>query len=185
MHRNLHFYNYSQCFEYYTQRIMNIRQAKIRGEVIVAKPVLLLSVIDGMEQTVFKGNEFVLDDWLEGHYRLLMQQYARGSQFGSITPINNPFWHLVSDGFWHLNVDEVGAEKTDRISTPSIPWLKAHVRFAYLDDDLWILLSNKEWRTKMREYIIEHKLTHSEPSWKTLVAEGFGAIAAIIAAGVA
>ena len=41
-------YFYEKCFANYTKRILNIRQAKIRGEVIVAKPVLLLAIIDGI-----------------------------------------------------------------------------------------------------------------------------------------
>lgn len=35
MNRTLIYYNYSKCFTHYTERIMTIRQAKIRGEVIV------------------------------------------------------------------------------------------------------------------------------------------------------
>ncbi len=40
---DLRLYFYEKCFTNYTKRIMNIRQAKKRGEVIVAKPVLLLA----------------------------------------------------------------------------------------------------------------------------------------------
>ena len=75
MNRVLKFYNYDQCFVYYTKRIMSIRQAKIRGEVIVAKPVLLLAIIDGIDADVFIGNEFPLNDWLEERYGMLMKQY--------------------------------------------------------------------------------------------------------------
>ena len=53
MNRTLQFYNYEQCYVHYTKRIMSIRQAKINGEVIVAKPVLLLALIDGIENGEF------------------------------------------------------------------------------------------------------------------------------------
>ena len=59
----LHFYE--KCFDYYTKRIMNIRQAKIRGEIIIAKPVLLLAIIDGIAEHVFTSNEFQLTNWLD------------------------------------------------------------------------------------------------------------------------
>jgi len=42
-YKTIWFFDYEQCFNYYAKKIMTIRQAKIRGEVIVAKPVLLLS----------------------------------------------------------------------------------------------------------------------------------------------
>lgn len=65
--------------------------------------------------------------------------------------------------------------------TPSKRWLKENVSYACLDEDLWLLLQNKEWRMKMRDYIIEHKLT--DDSWLgRMAAEGLGAIAAILLA---
>ncbi len=78
---------------------MSIRQAKIRGEVIVAKPVLMLALIDGIDSGVFNNNRFTLNEWLEEHYLSLMRQYTRQSQFDKPTDISNPFWHLSTDGF--------------------------------------------------------------------------------------
>ena len=42
-----------QTYSNYTNLILNLRQAKIHGEVIVAKPVLLLALIDGIGQGIF------------------------------------------------------------------------------------------------------------------------------------
>ena len=64
MSHNLKYYNYSQCYAHYTDRIMCIRQAKIRGKVIVAKPVLMLALIDGIDSGVFTNNRFALNEWL-------------------------------------------------------------------------------------------------------------------------
>lgn len=177
MNRVLKFYNYDQCFVYYTKRIMSIRQAKIRGEVIVAKPVLLLAIIDGIDADVFMGNGFPLNDWLEERYGMLMKQYMRDSQFYKPTDISNPFWHLQSDGFWHLQY----TEKPQEGLTPSKRWLKEKVTLASLDDDLWLLLQDKAWRQKLRDYIVEHKL--KDGSWYAKIgAEGLGVIAALLLA---
>lgn len=73
MNWTLQFYNYEQCFDHYIQQIMNIRQAKIHGEVIVAKPVLLLALIDGVEDGAFTANRFFLNEWLEKRYIVLMK----------------------------------------------------------------------------------------------------------------
>lgn len=86
-------YFFEKCFTIYTKRIMNIKQAKIRGEVIVAKPVLLLAIIDGVSNDMFKDNEIQLTEWLESRYMMLMQQYMKSSQFDKPTNISNPFWH--------------------------------------------------------------------------------------------
>ena len=154
MNRILKYYNYPQCYAHYTERLMTIRQAKIRGEVIVAKPVLMLALIDGVESGVFTNNRFALNEWLEERYLSLMLQYTRHSQFDKPADIANPFWHLSTDGFWHLHLKAKGEMST----TPSRAWLKENVTFASFDDDFWVLLQNKEWRTKLREFIVEHKL---------------------------
>ena len=177
MNRELKFYNYEHCYAHYTKRIMSIRQAKIHGEVIVAKPVLLLALIDGIESGEFTANRFVLNEWLEKRYLTLMKQYTRNSQFPNPADISNPFWHLQGDGFWHLQHVENPQEGV----TPTKRWLKENISLAYFDDDLWVLLQNKVWRQKMRDYIIEHKLT--DDNWLgKIAAEGLGAIVALLIA---
>ena len=174
---DLRLYFYEKCYANYTKRIMNIRQAKIRGEVIVAKPVLLLAIIDGVSSKVFCNNEFCLTEWLETRYVMLMQQYMKGTQFYKPTDISNPFWHLQSDGFWHLQYEYEPQE----CATPSKRWLKEKVTYAYFDDDLWFLLQDNVWRLKLRDYIVEHKLT--DDNWfGKIAAEGLGAIAALLIA---
>ncbi len=176
MNRVIQFFSYEQCYQHYTKRIMSIRQAKIHGETIVAKPVLMVAIIDGIEANVFKNNKFDINDWLEGRYHMLMSLYAKDSQFDGTTGIEKPFWHLETDGFWHLNYQ---GERLTKGHTPTKAWLKDNVDFAYFDESLWILLQNKVWRTKLRNYIIEHKLTDDFWSGK-VAAEGFGVIAALL-----
>ncbi len=176
MNRVIQFFDYDQCFRHYTKWILKIRQAKIQGEIILAKPVLMVAIIDGVEANVFRNNQFVINDWLEGHYNMLMSQYARNSQFDDSTSIEKPFWHLETDGFWHLNYQ---GERLSKSQTQSKAWLKENVEFAYFDESLWILLQNREWRIKLREYIVEHKLTDGTWNGK-IAAEGFGLLAALL-----
>ncbi len=176
MNRVIQFFNYEQCFQHYTERIMNIRQAKIHGETILAKPVLMVAIIDGIDANVFRNNQFAINDWLEGQYNMLMSQYAKDSQFKEKTGIEKPFWHLESDEFWHLTYQ---GDRLSKSHTPSLAWLKENVEYAYFDEALWILLQNKVWRMKLRDYIIEHKLT-DEIRLGIKAAEGIGFIAALL-----
>lgn len=160
MNRVIPFFSYEQCYKHYTKRIMNIRQAKIHGETIVAKPVLIVALIDAIDNNIFINNQFVLNDWLEERYNTLMLQYAKDSQFEDKAGIEKPFWHLESDDFWHLNYP---GERLSKGRTPSKAWLKDNVEFAFFDEPLWFMLQNKEWRMRLRDYIIEHKLT--DGSW--------------------
>ena len=94
MNRSIQFFDYEQCYKHYTKRIETIRQHRIRGEIIVAKPVLMLSIIDAISNDIFVNNQFVINDWLEARYKMLMIQYAKDSQFDDTTEIDKPFWHL-------------------------------------------------------------------------------------------
>lgn len=155
MNRNIQFFDYTQCFDHYAKCIDGIRQSKIHGETIVAKPVLLLALIDGIDSNVFINNRFVINDWLEDRYMSLMMHYAKDSQFANKTGIDKPFWHLETDGFWHL---QYPGESLAKSHTPSKAWLKENVEFAYFEEPLWILLQNKVWRQKLRNYIVKNKL---------------------------
>ena len=62
---DLWLYFYEQCFTYYTKRIINIRQAKIRGEVIIATPVLLIAINEGISNGLFKDKKLLLPDRYE------------------------------------------------------------------------------------------------------------------------
>ena len=177
MNKTLQFYNYEASYFHYTRQIINIRQAKKYGEVIVAKPVLLLALIDGIENNIFTGNHFTLNEWLEKRYETLMLQYTKHSIFPDITAINNPFWHLESDGFWHLHY--LG-EELSKTHTPSKKWLKENVRYASFDDDLWMLLQNQVMRQRLRDYIIEHKLSDDHEGWGTMAAEALGSLTTLL-----
>lgn len=143
-------------FKAFADFIDKIKQAKIQGEVIVAKPVLLLSVIDGITTGTIKNNKIVLDQWLEQRYEFLMKIYTQNSVFRNFSPINYPFWHLQKDGLWHLSVS---GEK--RYVTPTTKWLKENVRFAYLDNAFWSFLQDSTKRQKLREYIVKTKLANT------------------------
>lgn len=151
-------FSYKSYYKYYTSCIDKIRQAKINGETIIAKPVLILALIDGIEANVFKDNCFIVNDWLEEKYKLLMKKYLGGSQFDKITSIEKPFWHMESDGFWHIRC--LGEQKS-KGHTPSKMWMKMNVDFAYFDEELWKLLQDAEWRRLLYSYVIESKLTYN------------------------
>ena len=176
MNREIRFFDYEQCYRYYSKGIESVRQKRINGETIVAKPVLMVAIIDGIDANVFMNNQFVLNDWIEERYKKLMAQFTKNSQFDGTTGIEKPFWHLETDGFWHLNYQ---GEQLSKSHTPSKAWIKDNVDFDYYDEPLWIILQNKVWRMKLRNYIIEHKLTDGFWNGK-IAAEGLSILAAIL-----
>ena len=155
MNKVLQFYDYERCFKHYTQRIMNLRQARIHGEVIMAKPVLLLAVIDSVENCEIVSNNIRLTETLEQRYLTLMRQYVKGSQFDKPTPIATPYFHLQGDGFWHLTWKQ-GKEPSE--DSPSFRYICDNCARTSVDNDLWTLLEHRVMHHRLRDYIITHKL---------------------------
>ena len=77
MDRKLSFFSYERCFESYQKRIESIRQHRNKGETIIAKPVLMVAIIDAIDSNVFTKNQFAINDWFEGQYNMLMSRYAK------------------------------------------------------------------------------------------------------------
>lgn len=60
---------------------------------------------------------------------------------------------------WHLQL----RTEAGRGETPSKAWLKDNVVCARLDDELWVLLQNLEWRNRLCDFIVSHRLQDNNP----------------------
>lgn len=141
-------------YNYYTQRIIKLKQAIVNGERILAKPALLVAIIDGIECNQIQQNKIELSKNLENRYITILANYTKKSISERLTNISMPFWHLKSDGFWFLEPPCPNAKNFN----PSKKWLLDNIQYARLDDDLWELLQDGSWRCKLRDFIIENKL---------------------------
>lgn len=101
-------------------------------------------------------------DLFNGYWDRIMPEQRRGN-------IALPFYHLSSEGFWHLT-PQAGSEDIieagRRLRT--IRQLKDHTRGAHLDDDLYALLSSEQPRDILRTTLIE---THFDESVHPYLAE--------------
>lgn len=141
-------------FNKYTQIILNMHQAIVKGKVVLAKPVLLLATISGIDCGVFRDNRIFLNDWLEEQYNMLMRVY-NNSRTENLTNISMPFWYMKNDKFWHLHYIEMPHEMP---YSPSRKWLNKNVEYAYFDDELWSLLSDKTWCERLMNFIYLNKI---------------------------
>ena len=149
----LNFYNYDECLKFYSNRIRQLNQNKLHGKVNIAKPVLLLAVIQLIDKHWLLDNRIILTSEIENRYKDLYHQYDRTKD---ATPVYYPFYHLHSDGFWHIRW--IGDEK-EYMNSPSRKFLVDHIDHVSLDDDLWILLQHPDFRHRLMDFIINRKLT--------------------------
>jgi putative restriction endonuclease len=117
------------------------------------KPLLLLSIIDLFAEGEIAANLIELTPELGELFTLYWARVMPPDQRGNLAL---PFFHLKSDGFWHL-VPRPGQEAflaTTR-QIRSIHQLRETVLGARLDEDLYALLGAGESRDLLRTVLIE------------------------------
>jgi putative restriction endonuclease len=117
------------------------------------KPLLLISVLDLFEQGVVESNLIELTPDLG---ELFSQYWAKVLPFDRYGNIVLPFFHLRSEGFWHL-LPKPGKEEA--LSTTSqmrsLSQLREMVIGARLDEPLYQLLCLHEPRDLLRSVLIQ------------------------------
>lgn len=49
------------------------------------------------------------------------------------------------------------------MNSPSRKFIDDNIDYVFLDDDLWILLQNPEWRRRLMDFVIREKMTVYQP----------------------
>jgi len=134
----------------YIQAFSNLRTDKTRKWSPLTchqaphKPFLLMSVMDHFAQGIIAKNfiepSFDLVDTFNIYWSSIMP-------LGSSTSMAYPFYHMNSEGFWHLDPDK-------RIPVTSVIKLRKEYKGASLDDDLYQLMSKPDTREQLRATII-------------------------------
>lgn len=124
--------------------LLSVRTQIVAGKRKVAKPILLISIIQAIEMRLLTQNEIRYTDVFEQLYNGLYNEYGE-----TLSPLKYPFYHLTSDGFYHIKGDLL-------TKSPTPKQLKERIGFAYLDEPLWNLLQSKENRKEMKMAIEEY-----------------------------
>lgn len=113
--------------EFYLQKFQDLNTLRQNGRSKPHKVCMLLAVMDLVSIGVISSNRIELNDALKHCFSGHFQRLRTGND--ADTP-ENPFFHLRSDGFWHLAYQQgVNPQEVDRYS-------KSKVAYAYLDPAL-------------------------------------------------
>lgn len=132
------------------------------------KPLLLLAVIDLYSRGTMQSNLIELTPELGDLFRLYWGRVMPPEQRGNLVL---PFFHLRSNGFWHL-APRPGKEEALAATrgAGSIGQLRDIILGAFLDQELHLLLCAKESRNALRAVLIH---TYFPPStWPVLTEQG-------------
>ncbi len=137
---------------YYINELLCTHRGGFKGRKSNAKPLLLLSLIDLIEDGIVLSNRIPFD------LDILQEQYKKESNYYEpntiITPYYKPFFHLISESYYHIKWKNDAPKGAAR--TPSAKYLRENVEYAALDDELWQLLQDEGARNEIKEAIINY-----------------------------
>lgn len=142
----------------YTDMILSLTLGNYRGRISLSKPLYLLSLIECVKYGKLCCNKFGLDDVCLQQMFISQYEKVYGEKKCYLSTFLKPFYHLASSPFYHL-IWKRGFEPPSMSSSPSAKYLREHLLYAKLDDDLWELLQDAESREYIKQSIIKRYLT--------------------------
>ena len=152
--------------DYYTHKITHLRVDRSKGAA-PHKPILLLAVIELIEYGKLSENKIHPTPLITSTF---LKYWSRLNFENHRTNVSLPFFHLKSEGFWHLHPND-GYEKVLELakSIRTFSELRRTVNHVTIDSNLFLIFSNKIYRENMRECIIKTYL----PDKRDLLTEIF------------
>lgn len=136
---------------YYHKKFANLGVSRSRG-IAPNKPILLLSVIEMISTEQIRQNQIPLSAELIATFLKLWSHLEPVRK----PDIGLPFFHLISDGFWHYQLrsgfESLIAAKV-KIRTPNT--IKQTVEYAYLDEELFEILQDPDARSYLTHVLID------------------------------
>lgn len=142
--------NYS--LEIYRIMLTSVKRGRSKVGYSKAKPLFLITLIDFVP--FCKGKEIPFGDTIFADF------YKNNKEFFAkdcVTPLEVPFYHLQSESFYNL-VWKCPSVTSIIKHTPSAKFLREHLLYAKLDDDLWELLQDQRNREYLKNAIINQYL---------------------------
>lgn len=128
---------------YYIKKFSNLRVDRARG-VAPHKPILLLAIIELIAQSSIRKNQIYPTPELISTFHKYWTHLGSSSHHSSI---HLPFFHLKSEGFWHLLPNPGFEAAVSKGTQPkSVAALRDAVKYASFDQELFQLLQESDAR---------------------------------------
>lgn len=127
--------------QFYLNKFRDLNTMRLQGHNKPHKVCMLLAVMDLIECGVIHENRIEFNQALKQSFTLHFQRLRAGND--KDTP-DNPFYHLTSEGFWHIK-PVVGVELGDITG-----FSKRKIAYAHLDSELFELMKSSLVRADLR-----------------------------------
>lgn len=116
------------------------------------KLLMLLAVFDLMDQGLINGNRIYFNDQLVASFEKYFRKYAESKDLCQPGP---PFFHMRNSSFWKHKIRD-GRESVYSDLTTSgggIKRIKENIEYAYFDEHIYSLISQKKYRDELITFI--------------------------------
>ncbi len=139
---------------HFTRKFAKLHTASKNGDKAPHKPILLLSIIQGFESGEISENRIYITPQLAARFKDNWHTFVTSQSFHPKFYL--PFYHMVTEGFWFLKMlpgREIAL--TSSYSPKSFTSLTQVIEYAYLDDELFLLLMNDKSRITLQQTLID------------------------------
>ncbi|HTN46623.1 MAG TPA: HNH endonuclease [Flavipsychrobacter sp.] len=135
-------------------KLERLNVSRSTGKPAPHKAVLLLSVIQGFESKQITTNKIFITPELVATFKDKFYSWVRDTRFQPNFSL--PFYHLKSEGFWHLQLLS-GKEMplTSSGSIRSFTALRETIAYTYLSEDVYLLLQDPAVRDQTKHILIK------------------------------
>ena len=132
----------------YIPRLQGLQKSKQTPH----KPFLLLIVMEMLESGELSENRIPFEEIKKKKpfFADLISAFNKGNRTKWLSSLHNPFFHLKTNGFWHLKPLELQSRPT----TPTDACLRRVNATAKLDERLFLLFVVPEYREILRQMLI-------------------------------
>ncbi len=139
----------------YVDTFRNLSTGVQNGKKLPHKAVLLLSVLNLVDNGTISENIIHLDKTIANTFASTWGDYLHNNKIPSVWI---PFWYMKSEPFWHfkaLEDENILHNLLCFAGHPSVGQKRNVIKYAYVDEQLFSLMQNREDCSKLKEALIE------------------------------
>ena len=139
----------------YVEIFRNLSTGVQNGKKLPHKAVLLLSILTLIENGTITENKIHLDKTISDTFASTWGDYLHNSKIPSVWI---PFWYMKSESFWHFKAladENILQNLLCFAGHPSVGQMRNVIKYAYVDEQLFSLMQDREERLKLKKVLIE------------------------------
>ena len=139
----------------YVEIFRNLSTGVQNGKKLPHKAVLLLSILTLVENGTITENKIHLNKTIANTFASTWGDYLHNSKIPSVWI---PFWYMKSESFWHFKAladENILQNLLCFAGHPSVGQMRNVIKYAYVDEQLFSLMQDREERLKLKKVLIE------------------------------